>query len=54
MKVETVKGRNPLTAKDINHALKFVKNYHTGIVEKWMDFFVKNKKVKFEIIDKKI
>jgi hypothetical protein len=49
-----VKGRQPLPAKELAEAVKFVKKYHEGIVEKWTNFFVKNKKVKCEVITKKI
>lgn len=49
-----VKGRQPLPAKELTEAVKFVKKYHEGIVEKWTNFFVRNKKVKCEVITKKI
>jgi hypothetical protein len=41
-----VKSRQPLPAKELAEAVKFVKKYHEGIVEKWTNFFVKNKKVR--------
>jgi hypothetical protein len=41
-----VKSRQPLPAKELAEAVKFVKKYHEGIVEKWTIFFVKNKKVR--------
>ena len=49
-----VKGRQPLPDKDIEAAIKFIKKYHEGIVGKWVDFFVNHKKVKCEIISKKV
>jgi Domain of unknown function (DUF4160) len=49
-----IKGRDPLPAGELKEAIKFVKKYHEGIVEKWTNFFVKNKKVKCEVITKKI
>lgn len=49
-----VKARKSLPQKDLSNAVKFVKQYHEGIVEKWTTFFVKNKKVKCEIITQKI
>ena len=49
-----VKGRQSLPAKELAVAVKFVKKYHEGIVEKWTNFFVKHKKVKCEVITKKI
>jgi hypothetical protein len=35
----SVKGRQPLPAKELAEAVKFVKKYHEGIVEKWTNFF---------------
>ena len=52
--VKKIKGRQPLPESELKEAIKFVKKYHKGIVEKWTDFFVKNKKVKCEVITKKI
>jgi hypothetical protein len=52
--VREIKGRLPLPEGELKSALKFVKKYHLGIVEKWTDFFVKNKKVKCEVITQKI
>ena len=52
--VKKVKGRMPLTDKDLKETVKFVRKYADGIVSKWTDFFVKNKKVKCEIIIKKV
>ena len=49
-----IKGRNPLTHGELKEAIKFVRKYHEGIVEKWTNFFVKNKKVKCEAITKRI
>jgi hypothetical protein len=46
--------RQPLPAKELAESIKFVKKYHEGIVEKWTNFFVKNKKVKCEVITQKI
>jgi len=37
----------------MREAIKFVRKYYEGIVEKWTTFFVKNKKVSCEIIKKK-
>jgi hypothetical protein len=54
VKVLGIKGRDPLPPGELKEAIKFVKKYHEGIVEKWTNFFVKNKKVKCEVITKKI
>jgi antitoxin component YwqK of YwqJK toxin-antitoxin module len=50
--VKKVAGKRRLNDKQENEAIKFVKKYHTGIVDKWKQFFVENKKVKCEIITK--
>ena len=52
--VRKVKARNPLPDKDVNEAVRFIKKYSNGIVDKWTDFFVRNKKVKCEVINKKV
>lgn len=52
--IKKVKGRKNLTKKDLEEAVRFIKKYHEGIVNKWTDFFVKNKKVACEIINKKV
>ena len=54
VKVIKMEGRLPLPNKELKEAIKFVKKYHLGIVNKWTDFFVKNKKVKCEVINRKI
>lgn len=54
VKVIKIKGRLPLPEKELKEAIKFVKKYHQGIIDKWTDFFVKNKKVKCEVINRKI
>ncbi len=50
VRVSKVKGRVELPAKNLKEAVKFVRKYNEGIVEKWTTFFVKNKKVICEII----
>ena len=50
--VKKVKGKKPLEQKDEKEAVRFIKKYHTGIVEKWKQFFVENKRVKCEVINK--
>ena len=49
-----VKGRKLLPEKELKEAIKFVKKYADGKVDKWADFFVRNKKVKCAIIAKKV
>lgn len=53
-KIKKVKARKQLSDNDLKDAIKFVNKYSDGIVEKWADFFVRNKKVKCEIINNKI
>ena len=52
--VKIVKGRKRLSGKDLKETIRFIKSYANGIVDKWTDFFVRNKKVKCEVIQKKI
>ena len=54
IRIKNVKGRLPLPFKEMKDAIKFVRKYYEGIVEKWTIFFVKNKKVSCEIIKTKI
>ena len=49
-----VKGRLSLQPKEIKEATKFIKVYHGEIVEKWTMFFVQNKKITCEVVNKKI
>ncbi|MBO9571382.1 MAG: DUF4160 domain-containing protein [Chitinophagaceae bacterium] len=53
VKIQKVKGRKPLPEKELKDAVKFVRKYQQ-IVDKWTTFFVKNKKVKCEVINQKI
>lgn len=50
--VKKVQGKKRLSSTKENDAVKFVKKYHTEIVDKWKQFFVENKKVKCEIVTK--
>lgn len=50
--VKKVRGKTQLETKDEKEAVRFIKKYHPGIVEKWKQFFVENKKVKCEVINK--
>ena len=52
--VSKIKGRVLLEEKDEANAIKFIKKYHEGIVDKWVDFFVNRKKIKCEVVNKKI
>lgn len=48
--LKEVEGRSPLKAKAQKDATDFIEKYHEGIVEKWTQFFVQNKKVSCEVI----
>ena len=54
IRVKDVKGRIPLAKKETEETIKFIKKYHAGIVEKWTSFFIQNKKVSCEVVNKKI
>lgn len=54
VRLSNIKGRLPLPPKNVKEAVKFVRRYHEGIVEKWTAFFVKNKKVGCEVVSSKI
>lgn len=51
LKGSSLPDRKRIPNKD---AVRFVKKYHEGIVDKWPTFFVKNKKVKCEVITQKV
>ena len=49
-----VKSRRPLGEVDLRNAEKFIEKYHALIINKWTTFFILNKRVACEIINKKI
>ena len=54
IKIKTVKGKPPLKNKDLKEFNYFVTQYAEKIVNKWIDFFVLNKPVYPESINKRI
>ena len=52
--IKNVKGRASLLKKQEEEAMKFIEKYHEQIVSKWTQFFIQNKKVSCEMINKKI
>ena len=52
--VQKVKARKPLPVQETKEAIKFIKRYHEEIVEKWTKFFVQNKRVTCEVVNKKL
>lgn len=49
-----VKGRKEIPLVKRKSIIKFIQKYHHGIVKKWMEFFVMNKKPILEKITKEI
>jgi Domain of unknown function (DUF4160) len=54
IKFVKVKSRKALEDTDIKNAEKFINKYYASIIEKWTTFFVLNKKVTCELVNKKI
>lgn len=52
IKICPVKGSRPLEDKDLKHFKEFLKIYADAIVEKWIDYFIYHKNIKFEKITK--
>ena len=54
VKKRNVKGKEPLTSKEIAEAEKFVITYHKNIIKKWVNYFVLGKAVNFTKIKTKL
>lgn len=54
IKITNVKGVLPLKGNELKDFEIFLKEYAERIVEKWIDYFVYHKEVKFERITKRI
>ena len=52
--IKAVKGKAPLENKDLKEFKNFVSFYAKEIVQKWIDFFVLNKPVYPETINKRV
>jgi len=52
--IKTVKGKPPLENKDLKEFKNFVTLYAEKIVQKWIDFFVLNKPISPEAINKRV
>lgn len=50
----TVETKEPLGRKELNKFKILIKHYKDDIIKKGLDFFILNKEVKSEIINKKI
>lgn len=49
-----VKGKTPLTKAEAKEVAVFLKSYYKKIIDKWQTVFIYQKKVKCEVIDKKL
>ena len=49
-----VRGKEPLTQKEITEAEKFIYKYHKRIINKWVNYFVLGKKVNYTRIKTKL
>ena len=49
-----VRGKVPLAGKELKKFIQLVEYFKEDIVKKWIDFFVFNKEIKPETINKKI
>ncbi len=54
IKIKNVKGRRPLIGNKLRDFEDFLENYSEEIVQKWIDYFVLHKDIKFERINTKI
>ena len=54
IEIKPVKGRKPLKGKDLKNLQDFLEVYADPIVQKWIDYFVYHKEVKFERITQKL
>ncbi len=54
IKIVNVKNRKPLKGKQLKKFTKFLEIYANAIVQKWIDYFVYHKEIKFEKITKKL
>jgi hypothetical protein len=54
IKIKLVKGRKPLPNNKLIDFKEFLKKYSEKIVEKWVDYFVYHKEVKFEKINTRL
>ncbi len=54
IRIKEVKGKQPLDSKNLKKLKTVVEKYRNDIVKKWIDFFVYNKRIEVEEINKKI
>ena|SRR3972149_2799561 len=54
IKIRNIKGSKPLKGKDLKDFEIFLEKYADKIVDKWINYFVYHKDVKFEKITKRL
>lgn len=54
VRITNVRGKNPLEGKHLKNFKSFLTTYADEVVEKWVDYFVYQKTIKFERISKKL
>lgn len=54
IRIKENKGFKPLMGKDLRNFKDFLSIYASKIVDKWIDYFIYRKEIKFERIIKKV
>jgi len=54
IRILPVRGKEPLDTKELKKFRTLIEHFKKEIVQKWIDFFVLNKEVKPETINKKL
>jgi len=54
IRIRDVKGRSPLTGKDLQNFEKLVSTYSAEIVQKWVDYFVYHRRLTSELITRQL
>lgn len=54
IRIKQIKGLRPLTGPKLNDFEDFLEQYADKIVQKWIDYFIYHKDVKFEKINTRI
>jgi hypothetical protein len=54
IRITNIKNRKPLEGNKRKYFIDFVEIYANQIVQKWVDYFVYHKDIKFERINKKL
>jgi hypothetical protein len=54
IKIKNIPGLRPIKGKDLKNFEIFLEKYAIKIVEKWINYFVYHKDVKFEKITKRL